>query len=414
MSELLPEMLTGKELAAAIGYYPDYDPNVRYESVGRRLEELSKLYDVYVPGRISSEIYTKLYLSLKRSLDKKQSKLAVLQRNANRKAIKGYSSGGIIGGSDSFTIIGPSGIGKSTAIHRAMSLLSKDSYWEIQHPYAKIVPCLVVQCPQDSPIKGLLYEILRKVDEVLGSRYYQDALRARSTADMLIGAVSQVALNHVGLLMVDEIDNVVYNKTGRGLIATLTQLINNSGVSIGLVGTPDCIPFFESAMQLARRSVGLQFSGMDFDKDFRDFCKAVFGYQFVRHEAVFNEGIANWLYGHSSGIASIVVSLLHDAQELAITGGSERLDIPALNEAFSRRMSLVRGYVETPVRKPTQSRKREKVTPRQGAKTEAKQDAESETDSRPSLEALAGLAASQELDAAKIIGEYYPVTEVAP
>ena len=191
-------------------------------------------------------------------------------------------------------------------------------------------------------------------------------------------------------------------------------------VSIGLVGTPDCIPFFESAMQLARRSVGLQFTGMDFDKDFRDFCKAVFGYQFVRHEAAFNEGIADWMYSHSSGIASIVVSLLHDAQELAITGGSERLDIPALNEAFSRRMSLVRGYVETPVRKPTQSRKREKVTPRQGAKTEAKPlsatatNSEPETDSRPSLEALAGLAASQELDAAKIIGGYYPVTEVSP
>lgn len=49
--------------------------------------------------------------------------------------------------------------------------------------------------------------------------------------DTLIGTVSQVALNHIGLLIIDEIQNVV-NKNGKAIIGTLTQLINNSGLSI--------------------------------------------------------------------------------------------------------------------------------------------------------------------------------------
>jgi len=52
-------------------------------------------------------------------------------------------------------------------------------------------------------------------------------LISRATTDMLIGSVSQVALNHIGLLIVDEIQNVVNSKNGKSLVGALTQLINN-------------------------------------------------------------------------------------------------------------------------------------------------------------------------------------------
>jgi len=59
---------------------------------------------------------------------------------------------------------------------------------------------------------------------------------------------------------VDEIQNVANSKNGKSLIGSLTQLINNSGISICMVGTLESTKFFESAMQLARRSVGLQYT----------------------------------------------------------------------------------------------------------------------------------------------------------
>lgn len=68
----------------------------------------------------------------------------------------------------------------------------------------------------------------------MDTTYYKTALRARATTDMLIGSVSQVCLNHIGLLVVDEIQNVVNSKNGKQLIGSLTQLINSSGISIGM------------------------------------------------------------------------------------------------------------------------------------------------------------------------------------
>ena len=243
----VPEMKSGQELISSLTVLPEYDDSIRNENQAIRLMQLSDLYRMYIPSSMSLEIYSKLYLALLRSLQKKGTQAAVRQKYENYKRIQNQDYRGIIGGSDSFTIIGTSGIGKSSAISRAIELITENQMIEVEEPYVKVIPCVIVQCPFDSSVKGLLLEILRKVDEALETHYYQNALRARATTDMLIGSVSQVALNHIGMLIVDEIQNVVNSKNGKSLIGSLTQLINNSGISICMVGTPECTPFFEQA-----------------------------------------------------------------------------------------------------------------------------------------------------------------------
>lgn len=268
MIKRMPEMLNGEGLLERLGEYPGYTPAIREKSSTERLMALSDIYNIYIPSQMSVEIYHKLYMGVLRSLQKKESLQAVRQQYENGKGIRGRRYQGIIGGSDSFTILGVSGIGKSSAVFRAISLITEKEVLEIEKPYCRIAPCIVVQCPFDSSVKGLLLEILRKVDEVLESNYYKNAIRARATTDMLIGSVSQVALNHIGLLVVDEIQNVANSRNGKSLVGMLTQLINNSGISICMVGTPESIPFFEQAMQLARRSLGLQYGPLGFGEEF--------------------------------------------------------------------------------------------------------------------------------------------------
>jgi hypothetical protein len=296
-------------------------------------------------------------------MQKKGTKLAIQQQYQNNKAIRQQEYSGIMGGSDSFTIIGTSGIGKSSAISRAISLITENRIFELENPYARVIPCVIVQCPWDSSVKGLLLEILRKVDEVLESNYYQNAIRARATTDMLIGSVSQVALNHIGLLICDEIQNVVNSKNGKNLIGSLTQLINNSGISICMVGTPESTVFFEQAMQLARRSLGLQYDAMKYDTEFVEFCKILFSYQYVNQRTEITDAIVEWLYEHSSGNVSVVVALIHDAQEIAILSGKETLDLEVLNEAYEKRLSLLHEYIQpTIVQKNQTSRTKKEET----------------------------------------------------
>lgn len=344
----IPEMKSGEVLNAALSVIPDYDDRIRNENTPTRLMALSDLYKLYIPSQMSLEIYSKLYLALLRSMQKKGTKTAIQQHYKNHKAIIGDEYNGIVGGSDSFTIIGCSGIGKSSAISRAITLISENRIIEIEKPYAKVIPCLAVQCPFDSSVKGLLLEILRKVDETLETNYYNYCIKSRTaTTDMLIGLVSSIALNHIGILIVDEIQNVVNSRNGKNLVGMLTQLINNSGISICMVGTPECTVFFEQAMQLARRSVGLQYNSLCYDEYFEVLCETVFNYQYVKHKTEISPSIIKWLYEHSAGVVSVVISLIHDAQEIAILTGKEILNIETLNMAYKQRLTLLHSYIHT-------------------------------------------------------------------
>ena len=403
----MPPMFSGEELKKRLEILPVYDEKIRKEPDTARFMKLSDLYNIYIPSRMSAEIYSRLYLALLRSLQKKGAMLAVYQQRENHKAVRQMDYRGIMGGSDSFTIIGTSGIGKSTAISRALMAITENRIMEINEPYQKIIPCVVVQCPYDSSVKGMLLEILRKVDEMLDSRYYINALRSRATVDMLIGSVSQVSLNHIGILVVDEIQNVVNSKNGKSLIGSLTQLINNSGISICMVGTPESVVFFEQAVQLARRSLGLQYQSMEYNDEFKKFCITVFSYQFVKNPTEITEGIMQWLYEHSAGITAVVISLIHDAQEISIADGSEILNLETLNQAYKQRLSLLHSYIQPPVMNGKQMKKnvqKKKFPYRIEEKILIKDDF--------SIEELASKAKEENIDMAQLLKRYVSVTEV--
>lgn len=406
----LPEMKSGNELISALSIIPEYDETICQQNQAVRLMALSDLYQIYIPSQMSLEIYSKLYLALLRSMQKKGTQMAIKQRYENYKAIQQQSYSGILGGSDSFTIIGTSGIGKSSAISRAISLITENRIIETDKPYTKIIPCLLVQCPFDSSVKGLLLEILRKVDEELGTDHYIHAIKSRaSTTDMLIGAVSSIALNNIGMLVVDEIQNVVNSKNGKSLIGALTQLINNSGISICMVGTPESTVFFEQAMQLARRSVGLQYTTMKYDEYFQSFCKIIFKYQFLKNQTEITAAITEWLYEHSAGVVSVVVSLIHDAQEIAILTGKEVLNLDTLNEAYQQRLTLLHGYIQPSViqNKPTTKKKKTAASVQKNqTQSQTKQEGYSITE-------IAERAKIENLDVVELLKKVYTVVEVA-
>lgn len=344
--KLIPEMLAGEELMKALTVLPQYDKGIRNRSETERLIALNDLYNVYIPNAMSTEIYSKMYLALIRSLNKKFSKEAVVQRN---------SPVGVIGGADSFTIIGCGGIGKSATVGKVSQLIM-DKRIILDENLNEVIPILSVQCPFDSSVKSLLLSILKTVDDVLvESDYYDKALKVRATTDTLISMVSKVALNHIGLLIVDEIQNVVNSKNGRQLVGMLTQLINSSGISICMVGTPACEPFFEQEMHLARRTLGLKYGPMDYDEGFIYFCNVLWSYQYVKNRTNITPSIINWLYEHSSGIVSVVVSLVHDAQEIAILNGTEELNLANLNEAYKSRLNMLHTYIEPSIIKKKQT-----------------------------------------------------------
>ena len=393
--KLIPEMLTGEELMKGLCVLPKYDETIREKKQSERLIALNDLYTIYIPNTMSTEIYSKMYLALTRSLDKKFSKNAIKQRN---------SPVGVIGGADSFSITGCGGIGKSATIGQSAEIIMSKRII-LDDNCNEIIPIVSVQCPFDSSVKSLLLSVLKAVDDVIVSDYYEKALKIRATTDALIMMVSQVALNHIGLLIVDEIQNVVNSKNGKQLVGMLTQLINSSGISICMVGTPACEPFFEQELHLARRTLGLKYEPMDYDDRFIYFCRVLWSYQYVRNESEITNSIVNWLYEHSSGIASAVVSLIHDAQEIAIINGTEELNLENLNKAYKNRLTMLHPYLETNVKKKKQTSTKKKTVTYSNIGEPIEEDG--------LIAQLVAKAKMENLDIVSLFRQHFPVIEVA-
>ena len=344
--DALPKMILKEALDAELRVLPEYDTSIPEMDAGSRLLALNNVYSLFVPTTMSREIYAKLYAALYRALERKDSLEAVQQSNHIFRVKMGIPSSAVALGSDSLTLIGRSGIGKSRCISEALRVIAGKNLIEIEDPFRKIIPVVMVQTPFDCSVKSLLLAILQETDRQLNTSYYDYAVRNRATTDVLIMTVSQMSLQHIGMIIVDEIQNCIKAKNGRNLIGCLTQLINNAGIAVVMVGTPECTDFFEAEMHLARRSSGLRFTEMKYGEEFREICKYLFSYQYVCARPVLTEDLCLWMWEKTQGNVSILVGMVIAAQEQAILSGREILDRKSLQEAYDQRLASLHVFLQ--------------------------------------------------------------------
>ena len=343
----IPSMLTDQELVAALTVLPEYQDKLISKS--ERLVALMDVYKIYIPTKHSVEIYNRLYLSLVSSLEKKNTISEVRLLNNNYLMMKGFKRYGVIGGLDSFKVTGNPGVGKTSAIQRCIEIITHNKIIKTKKPYREIIPILEVETVSDCSIKNLLYSILIKIDEKLGTTFYESNNSLQTTTDTLLSAVANVLSNHVALLCIDEIERVVENKRGITLLNYLTQLINQSNISICFIGTEPSNQFFEMKEYLARRTLGISLKRMEFDEHFYSFCKVLFSYQYTLNKVEFSSGFAHWLYDHSGGLPSMLVSLFVEAQRQAILNGQEKLDMGIFEEVFKSNFSNMLSFIDVQV-----------------------------------------------------------------
>ena len=138
-------------------------------------------------------------------------------------------------------------------------------------------------------------------------------------------------------------------------MSAMTQLINSSGVAICMVGLPETELFFSNEMQLARRSVGLSYKALPYGDYFIKFCETLFAYQYVSHPSRITPGLVELLYECSGGILALVVSIIMEAQQIAILTGKEALNKETILLAYEERLKNVQDFVKMDVKKGKQA-----------------------------------------------------------
>lgn len=230
-------------------------------------------------------------------------------------------------GSTGFSLIGVSGAGKTTGVQKVLELYPQvvrhGIYQDCAINRTQIV-WLKLACPYDGSTKGLCLNFFQAVDDVLGTRYYQNYGASRRTADVLLPDVANVASVHcLGVLVIDEIQHLSAAKSGGAekMLNFFVQLVNTVGVPVVLIGTPKARGLLEGEFRQIRRGCGegyMFWDRMKNDEYWKSFSKALWKCQYVRTPSPWTEELSDALYCECQGITDFAVKMFKQAQIEAI------------------------------------------------------------------------------------------------
>lgn len=154
-------------------------------------------------------------------------------------------------------LVGCSGTGKTRGVSRILdqypTAIRHNKLWTGM-PLLQIVH-VRVDCPHDGGVKALCSSIIAEIGRIAGTNYAEEFIKKRSTLESLkMSLVRLMSLHRVGLLVIDEMQNIVNSTKNReDLFNFIVSLSNSLSVPILFIGTPKLKRFMHGTMRTARR-----------------------------------------------------------------------------------------------------------------------------------------------------------------
>jgi len=254
-----------------------------------------------------------------------------------------------------FSILGISGIGKSTTVESILSLYPQ----VIRHTQYRGIPLVMhqvswlkIDCSCDGSLKGLCMDFFRELDDLLGTSYSEQYSSRRATLDHMMIAMSRLCVSHnVGVLIIDEIQNLCSAQKGvpEKVLNFFVTLVNTIGVPVIMIGTPKALSILQNEFQQAKRGSGqgdALWERMPNDTSWDLFCQAIWTYQYTKGHIPFTTGMKDALYEEAQGIPFLAVHIYKLVQEDAILSGKESFSEKDLHRISSEKMGLTKPMRE--------------------------------------------------------------------
>lgn len=360
--EALPPIYSVEEVIDKLAYYPYIGDEERQLKAHLRFHTIQRIFQYFQPlsnhidleNRIS-RIIRQGYIA-RNPLRKEYAESMhegykmIIKKNMELESNRVFRTT-----ASGFTFIGVSGIGKSTAINRVLSMYPQviihNEYKGTKLSMYQIV-WIKLDCPHDGSVKGLCIDFFRKIDDLIGTNYHEKYGTGRYAVNVLLPILSQLAKAlSIGIIVIDEIQHANLAKSGgtEKLLNFFVTLINTIGVPVVLIGTPKALNILQSQFRQARRGSGqgdMIWERMKNDENWELLISGMWEYQWVKNVVPLTEEFKNLLYEKSQGITDIAIKIFAMAQIRAITCGREEITKEIIEDVSKENFKLIQPMID--------------------------------------------------------------------
>jgi len=241
---------------------------------------------------------------------------------------------------DSITLIGESGVGKSSLLEQVLNyfpnVIEHDEYQGTVMEHKNQIVWLKVDCPHNSSVRDLCEEILGALDLAIGNELTKPA----STIGKIIRQIEQkIKVNFLGILVIDEMQRLQFKRTGgeNNLLNFLHSLVNKLGVPLFFCANPPFDKTLAKTLKAARRAEsGGYFTMEPLTRDSAGwdcFVHELWDLHWTNITTELTEELNDKLFELSVGNLDMAHRIYRDAQKLVIGSGDERITIAVLEQA---------------------------------------------------------------------------------
>lgn len=349
--EALPPIFTERGAAEAIARYPEEPVGAQSMDGSVRLHCIDRVRSVVQPIPIHLELEAVVSVVLRSGYVGRNPMQPATVRHLHGLSTGVQKTEGFTSTATTFSLVGLSGIGKSTALEAILRLYPQTivhrSYQGREFVQTQIV-WLKLECPFDGSLSGLCHAFFSAVDQAIGQRRYGDRGPVRGGVAGLIHRMEQLASTYyVGALFIDELQHLRVAKTGGkdNMLNFFVNLLNSIGVPVVFIGTNSMIDLFGDVLRNARRACGVGLYNFrqpaSTDAAWTLLVDALWRYQWVRHVAPLTPEMRDLLYELTQGVTDFLAKLLILGQRYAIQSGTECLTEAVLRHVAATKMQLL-------------------------------------------------------------------------
>lgn len=363
--EALPHIFTEEEVADRFTVFPGISNEDRIRATNLRHHIIKRARNFIQPLPIHFVLETRLSTIIRRGylarnpMDKTfLQRLRILNeirdKNADDKELNRRMSY-IRTTADSLSIIGISGIGKTTAIERLLlmypQIIKHEEYKGEYFSRTQIV-WLKIDCPYDGSLATLCKSFFKAIDELLDTRYLEKfGYATRITSSMMLHMTTLASMYGIGVLVIDEIQQLLNAKNDmEDMLNFFVTLSNTVGIPTVLIGTSKAQQIFKGNFRQARRAASegsIMWDRMGKEStEWEFFLETLWDFQALKEKTALTPDIKEAFYDNCQGITAVAVNLFILAQERALDEGEEKITPKLLRATAKEDLAILQPMIK--------------------------------------------------------------------